>query len=114
MAVVLLTASTLWAKTTSPPETTEENDLKYWTKAVASRVKVTGYAQAGYTATIPEEGKSTNTFDMKRAVLMVAANITPEFYAFFMHEFKTKDMQEYYLEYRPSKEFRIRFGQSKI
>lgn len=114
LAVVLLTASTLWAKTTKPPETTEENDLKYWTKAVASRVKVTGYAQAGYTATIPEEGKSTNTFDMKRAVLMVAANITPEFYAFFMHEFKTKDMQEYYLEYRPSKEFRIRFGQSKI
>ena len=77
LAVILLTASTLWAKTTKPPETTEENDLKYWTKAVASRVKVTGYAQAGYTATIPEEGKSTNTFYMKRAVLMFAANIAP-------------------------------------
>ena len=114
LAVALLTATTLWAETTSPPETNEEKDLKYWANAVASRVKVTGYAQAGYTATMPEEGKNTNTFDMKRAVLMVAADITPQFYAFFMHEFKTKEMQEYYLEYRPAKEFRMRFGQSKI
>ena len=94
--------------------TLEIKDLSYWAKAVAERVKVTGYAQAGYTATMPEGGKNTNTFDMKRVVLMVAANITPQFYAFFMHEFKTKDMQEYYLEYRPAKEFKMRFGQSKI
>ena len=94
--------------------TLEIKDLSYWAKAVAERVKVTGYAQAGYTATMPEGGKNTNTFDMKRVVLMVAANITPQFYAFFMHEFKTKDMQEYYLEYRPAKEFKMRLGQSKI
>ena len=111
----LMTAATMtWAETTSPPETKEEKDLKYWAEAVASRVKVTGYAQAGYTATMPEEGPNTNTFDMKRVILMVGANITPEFYAFFMHDFKSKDMQEYYLEYRPSKAFNLRFGQSKI
>ena len=33
--------------------TLEIKDLRYWAKAVAERVKVTGYAQAGYTATMP-------------------------------------------------------------
>lgn len=94
--------------------TLEIKDLSYWAKAVAERVKVTGYAQAGYTATMPEGGKNTNTFDMKRVVLMVAANITSQFYAFFMHEFKNNAMQEYYMEYRPCKAFNLRFGQSKI
>ena len=110
----ILAAMTMRAETENQNAANEEKDLKYWANAVASRVKVTGYAQAGYTATMPEEGNNTNTFDMKRVVLMVGAEITPEFYAFFMHEFKTKDMQEYYLEYRPAKEFKMRFGQSKI
>lgn len=98
----------------SAPKETADKDLKYWANTVASRLKVTGYAQAGYTATMPKEGENTNTFDMKRVVLMVGAEITPQFYAFFMHEFKSKDMQEYYMEYRPCKAFNLRFGQSKI
>ena len=72
------------------------------------------YAQAGYTATIPEHGQNSNTFDMKRVVLMAGVEITPQFYAFFMHEFKSKEMQEYYMEYRPCKAFNLRLGQSKI
>ena len=118
-AALLISMSTI-AETTETDfvaETQDINDgkdLNYWTKELASRVKVRGYAQAGYTATLPEEGEKRNTFDMKRVVLMVGAEITPEFYAFFMHEFKLKDMQEYYLEYRPSKAFKLRFGQSKI
>lgn len=95
------------------PTETEDKDVKYWTNAVASRVKVMGYAQAGYTATMPEHGETTNTFDMKRVILMVGAEITPQFYAFFMHEFKNNSMQEYYMEYRPCKAFNLRFGQSK-
>lgn len=98
----------------SAPSPTKEQDAKYWANTVASRIKVTGYAQAGYTATMPEHGENSNTFDMKRVVLMVGAEITPQFYAFFMHEFKNKDMQEYYMEYRPCKAFNLRFGQSKI
>ncbi len=91
----------------------EEKDLAYWAEAVASRLKITGYAQAGYTATMPEEGENTNTFDMKRAILMVGAEITPKFYGYFMHEFKNNAMQEYYLEYRHSKALNIRLGQCK-
>ncbi len=88
-------------------------DAAYWAKTVASRLKVTGYAQGGYTATFPEEGQNSNTFDMKRAILMVGAEITPKFYGYFMHEFKGGNMQEYYLEYRHNKAFNVRLGQCK-
>lgn len=98
----------------SAPAETADKDVKYWANALVSRMKVTGYAQAGYTATMPKHGENTNTFDMKRAILMVGAEITPQFYAFFMHEFKNNAMQEYYMEYRPCKAFNLRFGQSKI
>ncbi len=92
-----------------------EKDAKYWAEAVGSRLKVTGYAQGGYTATFQEGNSSanTNTFDMKRIILMVGANITKEFYAFFMHEFKGGNVMEYYMEYRPTKAFNLRLGQSK-
>ena len=98
------------------PEEGAEKDVKYWAEAVGSRLKVTGYAQAGYSANFYEGNKSanTNTFDMKRIILMVGANITKEFYAFFMHEFKGGNVMEYYMEYRPTKAFNLRLGQSKI
>jgi hypothetical protein len=97
------------------PEEGAEKDAKYWAEAVGSRLKVTGYAQGGYTATFQEGNSSanTNTFDMKRIILMVGANITKEFYAFFMHEFKGGNVMEYYMEYRPTKAFNLRLGQSK-
>lgn len=98
------------------PKADAEKDANYWAQAVASRVKVTAYAQGGYTATFNEgEGaRNENTFDMKRVILMVGANITSDFYAFFMHDFKSGTMQEYYMEYRPSKAVNFRMGQSKI
>jgi hypothetical protein len=73
-----------------------EKDVEYWAEAVGTRLKVTGYAQGGYTATFQEGNSSanTNTFDMKRIILMVGANITKEFYAFFMHEFKGGNVME--------------------
>ncbi len=95
------------------PSKDEEKNVKYWANTVASRLKVSGYGIGGYSATFPEEGQKSNSFNMKLAILMVGAEITPHFYAFFMHEFKTKDMQEYYVEYRPFKALNFRLGQSK-
>ncbi|MCF0202989.1 MAG: porin [Bacteroidaceae bacterium] len=93
----------------------EKKDFKYWAKAIASRVKITAYMQGGYTAVFYPGNKSanTNTFDFKRAILMVGVDITKHFYAYFMHDFKSGDVQEYYLEYRPCKEINVRIGQSK-
>ena len=96
------------------PAAKDGHDAGYWAQAVGSRIKLLGYAQAGYTANFVQDGENTNTFDMKRAVLMMSVDINPQFYAFFMHEFKSGAIQEYYMEYRPCKEFRVRFGQSKI
>ena len=62
----------------SAPAEPVEKDVKYWANTLASRLKVTGYAQAGYTATMPKNGENTNTFDMKRAILMVGAEIMRE------------------------------------
>jgi len=95
------------------PEEKNEKDVAYWAQSVLSRIKVLGYAQAGYTATMQENGKNTNTFDMKRVVMMLGADIAPHFYAFIMHEFKAGNLLEYYMEYRPSKAVNFRLGQSK-
>ncbi len=113
MKQIFILAAMLFFPALALAQNSEEKDLNYWAKEVASRLKVTGYAQAGYTATMPEEGAGTNTFDMKRAILMVSAEITPKFYGYFMHEFKGGNMQEYYLEYRQSKAFNVRLGQCK-
>lgn len=88
-------------------------DFNYWASVVGSRLKVTGYAQAGYNATLNEKANNTNSFEMRRVILMVGANITPNFFAFFMHDFKSGSMQEYYMEYRMNKAFNVRLGQSK-
>ena len=95
------------------PQEKNEKDAAYWAQSVLSRVKVLGYAQAGYTATSQENGQNTNTFDMKRVVMMLGADIVPHFYAFIMHEFKAGNLLEYYMEYRPSKAVNFRLGQSK-
>jgi hypothetical protein len=97
-----------------PPANTDKKDLAYWAGSVASRIKVTGYAQGGYTAKFVKEDANSNTFDLKRVVLMVGAEVAPKFHAFFMHEFKSGAVQEYYLEYRPFTGMNFRLGQSKI
>ena len=56
------------AETTETQDVNDGKDLNYWAKAVASRVKVSGYAQAGYTATLPvSDGKAVRVVD-KRTV----------------------------------------------
>ncbi len=96
-----------------PKEKGGDKDFNYWAGTVGSRIKVTGYAQGGYQADIVEDGKNSNTFQFERAILMVGAEISPKFYAFFMHSFKNGSVQEYYMEYRHSKAFNVRLGQSK-
>ncbi len=97
----------------APKNKDGEKDLNYWAGTVGSRIKVTGYAQGGYTADFEEHGDNSNTFQFERAILMVGAEITPKFYGYFMHSFKNGSVQEYYMEYRPCKAFNVRLGQSK-
>lgn len=95
------------------PAEKDDKDAAYWAQSVLSRVKVLGYAQAGYSATMQEDGPNSNTFEMRRVVMMLGADIAPHFYAFIMHEFKAGNLLEYYMEYRHNKALNFRLGQSK-
>ena len=84
-----------------------------WMKALTSRIELNGYAQAGYTWT-HQDGKNTNTFDVKRTLLWAKAKITDRWSFLFMHDFSSV-VQEFYTDYRftNNKALTVRFGQFK-
>ncbi len=60
-----------------------------------------------------EGGRNVNGFDFRRAVLVVNGNITDNWSAMFMHEFKTGSVLEAYLEYKLADALKFRLGQFK-
>ena len=84
-----------------------------WFQELSSRIKLHGYAQAGYTYD-HKGGTSTNTFDLKRVLFWAEAKITDRWSFLFMHDFSSV-VQEYYTDYRltKNKALTIRFGQFK-
>ena len=84
-----------------------------WFQELSSRIKLHGYAQAGYTYN-HKGGTSTNTFDLKRVLFWAEAKITDRWSFLFMHDFSSV-VQEYYTDYRltRNKALTIRFGQFK-
>lgn len=88
-------------------------DEGYWAKDLISRFKFNGYAQAGYTYT-RQDGKNSNTLDIKRTLLWVKAQVTDRWSFLFMHDFSSV-VQEFYTDYRitSDKSLTVRFGQFK-
>ena len=84
-----------------------------WLQDISSRIKLHGYAQAGYTYS-HKDGESTNTFDLKRTLLWAEAKITDRWSFLFMHDFSSV-VQEYYTDFRitKNKALTVRFGQFK-
>ncbi|MBR6030747.1 MAG: porin [Bacteroidaceae bacterium] len=84
-----------------------------WFQDLSSRIKLHGYAQAGYTYD-HKGGTNTNTFDLKRVLFWAEAKITDRWSFLFMHDFSSV-VQEYYTDYRltKNKALTIRFGQFK-
>lgn len=80
---------------------------------LADRIKLHGYAQAGYTYQRNSEFHS-NTFDIKRTLLWANAQITDRWAFLFMHDFNSQ-VQEFYTDYRVTKNkaLFVRFGQFK-
>ncbi len=91
-------------------EDTEKNN---WLKDISSRIKLHGYAQAGYTYS-RQGGQDKNTFDLKRVLFWAEAKITDRWSFLFMHDFSSV-VQEYYTDYRitKNKALTVRFGQFK-
>ena len=86
---------------------------KKWVKELISRVKLHGYAQAGYTYN-HNPTISTNTFELKRALIWVEGRITNRWSVLFMHDFSSV-VQEYYTDFRitRNKALTVRLGQFK-
>lgn len=84
-----------------------------WMNDVADRIQIHGYAQGGYSYS-HKDGVNTNTYDIKRAIFWVNANITPKLSFCFIHDFSSV-VQEYYTDYQITndKAVNVRFGQFK-
>ncbi len=86
---------------------------KKWFQELQSRIKLHGYAQAGYTYS-HQGGQDKNTFDLKRVLFWAEAKITDRWSFLFMHDFSSV-VQEYYTDYRLTRNnaLTVRFGQFK-
>ena len=84
-----------------------------WMKDFTSRITLNGYAQGGWSYQNPN-GKSQNSYNLKRTLLWAKARITDRWSFMFMHDFSSV-VQEFYTDYRISKgnEMTVRLGQFK-
>ena len=90
-----------------------ETAIPFWLQELQSRIKLHGYAQAGYTFS-RKGGESTNSFNLKRVLFWAEARITDRWSFLFMHDFSSV-VQEYYTDYRltRNKALTVRLGQFK-
>ncbi len=80
------------------------------------KVKLTGYGQVGYTYNSfdpAQEGKESNTFDIKRIMFMAEGQITSKLTLYFMYDFANARLHEYWGEYSFHPAFKLRIGQFK-
>lgn len=84
-----------------------------WLKELSSRITISGFLQGGYTAT-HLNGQNTNTWDMKRTIVIARARVTDHWSFFVMHDFSSV-LQEFYTDFRLTndKSVNVRFGQFK-
>lgn len=86
-----------------------------WALDVASRIKLHGYAQGGYYYKHSSHADADiNSFETKRTLFWVDAQITPRWSFLFMHDFNSI-VQEFYTDFRVTnnKALTLRLGQFK-
>ncbi len=91
----------------------EESSAKKFVSDVSERIKLHGYAQAGYTYQ-KNSAQEVNTFDIKRTLLWANAQINDRWSFLFMHDFNSQ-VQEFYTDFRITNNdaLYVRFGQFK-
>ena len=117
----LAVALAIFSSTAAMGQETEKGDStstksfleKKWVKELVSRIKLHGYAQAGYSYNHNAIG-NTNTFELKRVLFWAEARITDRWSFLFMHDFSSV-VQEYYTDFRitRNKALTVRVGQFK-
>ena len=87
--------------------------LKEVINTLKDRITLSGYTQLAYTYSNAGEEK-TNTFDIKRVILMARGQITDHWSCYFMYSFaNTGKILEAYTEYKFLPELTVRVGQFK-
>ena len=88
-------------------------EMPDWMANLTERIELHGYGQAGYTWK-QQDGKQTNTADLKRMLFWAKARITDRWSFLFMHDFSSV-VQEFYTDFRVTNDraLTVRFGQFK-
>lgn len=91
----------------------EESAAKKIVSDISDRIKLHGYAQAGYTYQ-KNSVQEISTFDIKRTLLWANAQINDRWSFLFMHDFNSQ-VQEFYTDFRITNNdaLSIRLGQFK-
>ena len=111
ISLLLLLAVTSWG---SAQETDKkESNLNKVVNTLKERLTIEGYTQLAYSYDDSGNAKA-NTFEIKRAILMVRGKVTDRWTAYFMYNFaNTGKILEAYTEYNFLPELTVRLGQFK-
>ena len=91
----------------------KKNNLNNVVNTLKERLTVEGYAQMAYTYD-DTEGARANTFEVKRAILMLRGKITDRWSCYFSYNFaNTSRILEVYTEYKFLPELSVRLGEFK-
>ena len=91
----------------------QEATVNDWVNTLKDRLTVEGYAQMAYTYD-DTEGAKANTFEVKRAILMLRGKITDRWSCYFSYNFaNTGKILEVYTEYKFLPELSVRLGEFK-
>ena len=113
VALAIFSSTAAMGQETAKADSTKSFLEKKWVKELISRIKLHGYAQAGYSYNHNAIG-TTNTFELKRVLFWAEARITDRWSFLFMHDFSSV-VQEYYTDFRitRNKALTVRVGQFK-
>ena len=90
-----------------------KNNVNKVVNTLKDRLTLEGYAQLAYTYD-DTEGAKANTFEVKRAIMMVRGKITDKWSCYFMYSFaNTGKILEAYTEYKFLPELTVRVGEFK-
>ena len=104
VALAAFSSTAAMGQSSSSAEPEQEQGKKKtelaWLKDIADRVSLHGYAQGGFNYT-HQNGEDKGTFELKRTLFWVDAQITDRWSFLFMHDFSSV-VQEYYTDYSSS------------
>lgn len=114
----LLTITTLCNLSARPIEGNDKNETTGVTaeqvvNTLKERIRLSGYAQAGYTYDDAQD--ADNTFDIKRIIFMAEGKVTDKWTVFFMYNFNSGgNLLELYTDYHIVPGLTARLGQFKM